>query len=403
MSSSNRGSVRVAERVWPVARTVQDEQDEGTIGLLLVPEGDHREAERALEVSVQEVAEQFEAEGNPETGEWRWVRACGGVLIDFGDSWMFEAELQRVADALGRRGVGGTIDLYTPPATTLRVPLHADLIECRVRVRGRRRSARDTRAYFWDADPDAHADFVRAAEHWRRRTVTPVLEESLAQDGLPMVPIPVGEDVSDRLSPGPPLAPVMVLARTEAGLRSVACRPYTGSVSLVVAGSAIEGGKWRDVVGEITEFLAEHADLLAYAHVRRGWAYWAAFSAHELSTDWPVRDDSYPRGTGFVSESFEDVYAPDAFGVQLLGPGYAGRTAAPPHWELRRAGSDSVLLQHKDQEAWFSAPLVPFAAPFGVPHPVPQVLQQARIELETILYAPGVLSRAGYVEHNERI
>jgi hypothetical protein len=119
---------------------------------------------------------------------------------------------------------------------------------------------------------------------------------------------------------------------------------------------------------------------------------------NSLSHDWPHRAGSKPRGAGFTRQAFEDLYAPDAFGVQLLGPGYAGRLPESANWREERVGSASVLLEHVDLSEWFDAPFVPrgqLLAPADQPEP-PAVLAQARIELAPILHSPGVLARAGY-------
>jgi hypothetical protein len=116
-----------------------------------------------------------------------------------------------------------------------------------------------------------------------------------------------------------------------------------------------------------------------------------------LSYDWPHRAGAEPRGAGFTPQAFEDLYAPDAFGVQLLGPGYAGRLPDSAAWRAEPVGSACVLLEHVDLPAWFDAPFVPLRQILATAdRPEPPVLAQARVELAPILYSPGVLAVAGY-------
>jgi hypothetical protein len=115
--------------------------------------------------------------------------------------------------------------------------------------------------------------------------------------------------------------------------------------------------------------------------------------------DWPSRPDDRPRGTWGTRDAFDDVFAPDAYGVQLLGPGYAGRVGHSASWRRERAGAAGLILEHTDSAAWFGAPFLELGS-IGRPEEwrQPPVLVQARAELAPILYTPGALSRAGYVE-----
>jgi hypothetical protein len=102
--------------------------------------------------------------------------------------------------------------------------------------------------------------------------------------------------------------------------------------------------------------------------------------------------------------AFEDLLASDAFGVQLLGPGYAGRLDPSDVWEARVLGGDATLVARVDAGAWFDAPFETRWRhwPPGRPHPpvppVPRVLAAAREEFAPILEAPGAFSRLGVPE-----
>jgi hypothetical protein len=118
-------------------------------------------------------------------------------------------------------------------------------------------------------------------------------------------------------------------------------------------------------------------------------------SSDPLSTDWPSRPGSRPVGGGFASCAFEDLFAPDAFGVQLLGAGYADRLPVEGPWRVSKAGSESILLEHRNAETWFANPAVPEGVT-AHEHAIPQVLSDARAQLAPLLYSPGCLSRYGF-------
>jgi hypothetical protein len=400
--------VRIAERIWPAWRQQAKQWDEPALMLLLSTAGDHGEAARAVSESVLEVqdAHRVEAErsGDPDppfAGEWDWVRVPDGVLVQVVECDVLESVLPAVAAALERRGIEGAFDLVDQP-TVARPPRTAHLLECRVRVRGER-LRRGPGDYLWQADPATHEAVLAVAERWFRQRGKRATY-SLSSGTIGPVPVAAGEDVLDRMREAVVdrmYAEVSAVMADE--FRSVAARAWAGGVSLVVGGAWIEGGRWRRALAELTGVLRDHAGLLAYGHVRRGWAVDEALLGDSLPHDWPQRADHQPRGIGFSGQAFEDVYAPDAFAVQLLGPGYAGRGPDSAAWRQERVGSAAVLLEHVDPPAWFDAPFVPFRhRAWNVEQQQPPaVLARAREELAPILYSPGVLSRAGYVDEDE--
>jgi hypothetical protein len=129
-----------------------------------------------------------------------------------------------------------------------------------------------------------------------------------------------------------------------------------------------------------------------YGFVKRGSNRPAAELATSLAQDWPPVPHSDPYTLG--SQPFEDEFAPDAFGVQLLGPGYAGRVPDRPSWRQEPVGPDAVILEHVDPEAWFARPFVEFGgrrSPTLPPlPPVPDVLARAREDLAPILFTDDV-------------
>jgi hypothetical protein len=370
--------------------------------LLFSPVGDHDSAAAAVREAVLEVQDAFVAEAArtgaadpPFPGEWSWVRVPDGVLVKVVECEIFEDVLPAVAAALERRGVDGVFELHERP-TAARPPITAHMLECRVRVRGER-VRREERTYWWQADPAAYEAILARGESWCRQLGARA-SESLTVSTMPPVPLAPGENALDRMQDAVSHAMhVQLSAVTLDEFRSVGTRPHAGGVSFVHGGAWIEAGDWPRALGDLTELFRDHADLLAYGYIRRGWTVQEALLGTSLPYDWPTRPDHQPRGIGFAKEAFDDVYAPDAFGLQLLGPGYMGRVPQLPAWRSERVGEASTLLEHEDLPAWFDAPFVPFRHRSAHVDP-PSVLSQARAELEPILYSPGVLRRDGYAD-----
>lgn len=399
---------RIAERIWPAWREQVEKWDEPSLLLLFSPAGDPAEAAAAVRASVLEVQDAFdeasESSGAPDppfVGEWDWVRVSEGVLVHVMECDMLEEMLPAVAAALERRGVGGVFDLRER-STVATPPTTAHFLECRLRVRGGR-LRRERRAYFWEADAEAHEAVLAVADRWCRAH-RPGATHSLNSGTVGPVEVEPEEDVLERMcAEVVDKMHVEVSAVTAAEFRSVAARAWAGGVSLVVGGASVEAGEWRRPLAELTALLRGHADLLAYGHVRRGWAVNEALLGTSLPFDWPHRAEHQPRGIAFTPQAFEDLYAPDAFGVQLLGPGYADRIPKSSTWRATPAGPAAVVLEHVDLPTWFDAPFVPFRQRPRRSDELqpPAVLAQARVELAPILYSPGVLTRAGFGDAEE--
>jgi hypothetical protein len=92
-------------------------------------------------------------------------------------------------------------------------------------------------------------------------------------------------------------------------------------------------------------------------------------------------------------EAFEDELVPDAFGLQLLGPGYAGRVPGQRDWITSGSGSGSVVLAHESPDAWFERSFAPFGGHRSTPTDpadVPEVLARAREDFAEILFRDEV-------------
>jgi hypothetical protein len=169
-----------------------------------------------------------------------------------------------------------------------------------------------------------------------------------------------------------------------------------GGVGLLVGGAGIAEEGWRAALTDLTGVIRANAELIAYGYIRRGWS--GGLFSDPSGADWPLRPDSEPRAAGWTSEAFQDVFAPDAFPIQLLGSGYSGRVPDARVYRLERIGDASVMLEHVDLPGWFDAPFVPYGQHPPSNEPPPAVLAEARRELAPILYTPRALSRAGYAD-----
>jgi hypothetical protein len=399
--------VEIAEEVrreWEILR----EQDEPVVLLRFIPVGDLGEAARAIREAVTQVTDSFGARLDASddmdsswTGEWSWLRVADGVLVNMIESEFFDEILLEVAQALERRGIEGTFRLWHE-YTDITHPSIAHHVECRISVRGKR-VHHELRGYRWQPDADAQAAVLFAADQWcRRQPGTATC--SIRKDTFGWVPVSACEVLADRMieAVGDDMG-ITVSCMAGDEFRGVGARSYVRGVSLVAGGPSIDDGAWRTALAEFTDLLRQLADCVAYAYIKRGWAANQALEADDsLLYDWPSRPDYAPRGIGFTAQAFEDVYAPDAFGVQLLGPGYADRVPTSPSWRKERAGRAAVVLEHDDLPAWFDTPFVPYDARL-VPEqrPQPPVLTAARTELAPLLYTPGVLHRNGYADEAE--
>src|SRR5437773_7112905 len=79
---------------------------------------------------------------------------------------------------------------------------------------------------------------------------------------------------------------------------------------------------------------------------------------------------------------YEDVLAPDVFGAQLLGRGYAGRIPTHPDWTWEELNDGATLVVHRDPEAWYGRPLPPITPADCIAldpsYPTPEVILRGR-------------------------
>jgi len=174
--------------------------------------------------------------------------------------------------------------------------------------------------------------------------------------------------------------------------RRLAVSASRGRVSLIEGGSTIESAGWRPTLLSLKSIMNRTSTWVTYGLIKRGSRRPAAELGTSLAEDWPPVPHFNPRMIS--AEAFEEEFAPDAFGVQLLGPGFAGRVPGGRDWQQTAAGSDAILLEHAAPEAWFADLFVPFGGlPILPPFPpVPSVLERARDEFAEILLTEAVLT-----------
>lgn len=387
--------VRIAKAVWARWADLGEEFDQPSIDLELRLGAGPIGADAAWATALEQVhAEMDTAERR--TGEWTWTPTARGLLLSVAEAWHFEDELRAIARRLGADGLRGTIGVADDSAVVV-PPRKAPLVQLQVRLRGERTRPFE-RGYRWTPDDAALERVVASAVGWLD-ALPGAPARSFWTDG-PAVAVARGESLVDHLlraaDAGFPSAATGAVA--DGVFRLVRLNVTGGAVILQEGTVAPAAGRLDGpaVAAALVAFARDHAGDVVYGFVRRGWSTEWTLTRYELKVDWPGRPDDRPYAIGHSDQAFEDVAAPDAFGVQLLGPGYAGRGPIGGSWTEEVIG-DARLLRHADPSAWFSEAfsLPPDGADPNDPSP-PELLVQARRELAPLLYAPGMLSAGGW-------
>ena len=266
------------------------------------------------------------------------------------------------------------------------------LIECRARVAGTPGAMASLPA--WNPDPDALLRVVRA---WSQRCValpatvgtlqlSPSLEMEVALD-----------DSLDAMVRQIMLEKLQNLSRFELRVcgggrwRILQVNAYMGAVGIFeMADDLLDESGWRPVLGQMRELIIGAHHDLAYALVKHGSNVLAATLGYSLGQDWPPRDGF--TAPWYLEGPFEYAYAPDAFALQLLGPGYPAHTPAGDDWVRTELTPGFTLVEHRRVEEWFGHPFMPFGGDslMRVPHDPPRVLVQARDDFAAVLYDDSV-------------
>jgi hypothetical protein len=165
----------------------------------------------------------------------------------------------------------------------------------------------------------------------------------------------------------------------------------TGDISLVEGGAALAEGSWQGPYEALLEQLRSAPRWAAYGFIKRGRRPKDVLYS-SLTYDWlpALHYGSYNLGNSV----YEDILAPDAFGAQLLGSGYAGRIPTDPDWTQENLGDGATLVVHRDPEAWYGRPLPPITPDDCIArdpaYPTPEVVVRGRETFARILLTNDV-------------
>jgi hypothetical protein len=374
------------------------------VALLFSSELDTEIARGKLAEAVGQVVSEFERtqENLPAgvdevgAGAWNLAKVPEGVMLTVGEKCeAFELLLGSVAGELERSGVSGVFGLYEVPQVS-RPPKLTDLLELRMRVNGERAPWGNYKQR-WAPEPEALWRVVSAGVDACLRNEAD-RGVSLQVRKLPPLPVLPSDDVEALLREGIAQAEGLgsvVLRRIGANrFRSLAVEPSWGRVTLVDGGSAIHGEGWVDAARELTDLLRATSGDVVYAFVKRGSFPHMAELGNSLEHDWP----ELPSRLSQLGEPFEDQYVPDAFGIQLLGPGFADRLPTGPHWLQTPLDSDRTLVEHRDLDAWLRGPRLEEAL-MGVSPPDGELVAAARADFASLLFSDEI---ANDVRTNEQ-
>jgi hypothetical protein len=177
--------------------------------------------------------------------------------------------------------------------------------------------------------------------------------------------------------------------------RALTVHAGCGRVTLATGTDQEQPGWWAASLADLKDVLTAHAPELVYGHVKRAWDVGPAVNSVSSvrTADWPKREPEGPYGSGGTLEAFDDLMAPDAFGVQLLGAGYRSRIPPVDDWTVTPL-RDASIVEHVSPALWFQTPFGEVGYRGVVA--VPDVLARAREDLAPLIYRPGSLAPFGF-------
>jgi hypothetical protein len=190
--------------------------------------------------------------------------------------------------------------------------------------------------------------------------------------------------------------PVVVWWESAPAFRLIKVGLGTGDISLVEGGAALADGAWEQPYEALLAQLRSAAAWAVYGYIKRGRRPIDVLHS-ALTYDWvpALHYGSY----NLTNNVYEDVLAPDAFGAQLLGRGYAGRIPTHPDWEQLDLENGATLVVHRDPEPWFGRPLPPVTPEDFIArdpaYPTPEVLVRARETFAAILQTFDRIRKGG--------
>lgn len=367
-------TLRIADGIMCSWRAQVEQGSETAISMRLAATAPVAETLDALEEAVRRSVVERQTVDAPFRGEWTWVASGDDVIVTALECEVLPEVLPELAALVDSRGVEGRLDLYDDSAANFQWPWPLRLVEARLRVRGAREHI-GGQTYHWNANEEALEHVVDVAVRWcvDARGPSPWLRVGVN----PLIEVPP-DGLAARVREEMGRAGIVEIRR--AG-RGVVFDALWGRVSLMDIDA-----RWRCVVAAMARVLREGAGSLAYAFVKGGADPSHVVAGESLEYDWPPRSGVDEHGVQ-PAWSFEDERAPDAFAVQLLGPGYAGRVPASRLYRAQTV-ADATLLEHVDLASWFDAPIVPPETHWtriGEVMP-PRVLAEARAALAPVLF-----------------
>lgn len=374
-------TVKVAKRVLNRWRELSAESHKATVELLLTSRLDPAAATEALSQSLDRAIRAFESahvdvppgEDVPFAGEWDVAQVPEGALLVGGrKSDAFESVLEAIVDDLVRQGVRGKLDLYGRPEVPS-LPFGVGAVTANVRVLGRRVvNSRDR----WAADRSALDRVVEAAVDWCLEC-RPERAVTLQHDVLPPLIVRRCDSPLERLRDVlHDYGRATLSSIGDECFRDVQVRPGYGLVTVTEGGPVLHRAGWRPSVAAAAALVRHLSADAVYAHVRR------VASILDAHTD--LHPDRLPT-SWFDATAHEERLVPDAFGIQLLGQGHAGRIPAGEDWRRSDLGGGRVMLEHADPAAWFGE-LTLEQAMRGESIPSARLLERARASFGPLLF-----------------
>jgi hypothetical protein len=319
----------------------------------------------------------------PFAGEWSVTPVPEGALLIGGrKSDAGEEVLQGIVDDLGRHGVSGKLDLYVLPEVPS-APAGIGVIEASLRIAGQRIPGRGRPR--WVPDRDALERVIQAGTNWCLEA-RPDRAVTLGSGANPQLLVRRCESPSERVRAV--LHRDFITTFSSIGddrYRSLVFAPRYGRVTVLEGGPCLHRAGWRPTIDALTDFLSSVCADVVYARVRReadhNRAVFPEGSHRRDRLHWYERD----------AIAYEDHLAPDAFAIQVLGPGYKAKVPTGDDWRRTELSNDRILLQHLDQDAWFREITLEDALKVerpwsGASVPKPAFLEQARASLAPILF-----------------
>jgi hypothetical protein len=382
--------IRVADRVWKEWRDVHEW---GSIELLFSSALSEGDALAALEGAIHRT---FRARiRDPEPGEDISPGAAfvvpvpGGIALRIDEHPDdFEGLVRAIVSELEADSVDGAFDVHEPPAV-VEVSERVDLLECRLRLRGERYRLRNGRAR-WRPEPEALAAAAHLGIRWcveNDARLPLALKVQLMKPVVLRAADDLKRYVEHGLHQSADLGVVTLISAAPDRFRLMAIEPLAGRLTLSEGGAIVEMG-WQDSLQALRAAMQAAAPWAVYGFVKRGSNRVAAELGNSLYQHWVTVLHLNPLTQ--LADPFEDEFAPDAFGLQLLGPGYDGRIPKGHDWRQDPVGDHAIILEHSEPHAWFSHLFGTFGGhpmPPTDPAEIPEVVSRARHDFTDILFA----------------